>query len=155
MIFKDVFKLNLFKNSVLSITLACLATSSFANQNVIGGISLGSTRIIYPMDAKQVSLAIVNSNLKERFLINSWIEATDEKKSKDFLITPPLFVAEANTENTLRIVSLATNLPQDRESVFGSMSKLFLQLIKRIWLIKIFCSLQFYLESSCLSAPII
>ncbi|ENV32450.1 fimbria/pilus periplasmic chaperone [Acinetobacter gerneri] len=118
MIFKDVFKLNLFKNSVLSITLACLATSSFANQNVIGGISLGSTRIIYPMDAKQVSLAIVNSNLKERFLINSWIEATDEKKSKDFLITPPLFVAEANTENTLRIVSLATNLPQDRESVF-------------------------------------
>ncbi|SPL71301.1 fimbria/pilus periplasmic chaperone [Acinetobacter stercoris] len=111
-------KLNLFKNSVLSITLACLAPYSFADNNVIGGISLGATRVIYPMDAKQVSLPIVNSNNKERFLINSWVETSDEKKSKDFLITPPLFVAEANTENTLRIVSLASQLPQDRESVF-------------------------------------
>ncbi len=111
-------KLNLFRNSILSITLACLAPASFADQNVIGGISLGATRVIYPMDAKQVSLPIVNNNNKERFLINSWIETTDEKKSKEFLITPPLFVAEANSENTLRIVSLATQLPQDRESVF-------------------------------------
>ncbi|MBP0656444.1 fimbria/pilus periplasmic chaperone, partial [Mycobacterium tuberculosis] len=89
-----------------------------ANNNIIGGISLGATRVIYPTDAKQVSLAIVNSNNKERFLINSWIENNLDEKSKDFLITPPLFVAEANSENTLRIVNVATNLPQDRESVF-------------------------------------
>ncbi|MFW1957058.1 fimbria/pilus periplasmic chaperone [Acinetobacter guillouiae] len=111
-------KLNLFKNGVLSITLACLASTSLANNNIIGGISLGATRVIYPTDAKQVSLAIVNSNNKERFLINSWIENNLDEKSKDFLITPPLFVAEANSENTLRIVNVATNLPQDRESVF-------------------------------------
>ncbi|KAF1026084.1 MAG: putative fimbrial chaperone SfmC [Acinetobacter bereziniae] len=34
------------------------------------------------------------------------------------MVTPPLFVAEPATENTLRIVNLTTNLPQDRESVF-------------------------------------
>lgn len=110
--------LNLFKQGLLGITLACMATTSFANTNSSGGISLGSTRVIYPTDAKQVSLPIINSNSKERFLINAWVEDTTENKSKDFLITPPLFVAEANAENTLRIINVAPNLPQDRESVF-------------------------------------
>lgn len=41
-----------------------------------------------------------------------------EKKAKDFIITPPLFVAEAKAENTLRIINVATDLPQDRESVY-------------------------------------
>lgn len=111
-------KLNLFKNGVLSLTLASLASISFADNNNFGGISLGATRVIYPMDAKQVSLSIINSNHKERFLINSWIESSAEEKTKNFLITPPLFVAEINTENTLRIINVTTNLAQDRESVF-------------------------------------
>lgn len=109
---------NLLKKGILNITLACLASSSFANNDGFGGISLGSTRVIYPADAKQISLAIINSNNKERFLINAWIENSLDQKSKDFLITPPLFVAEAKTENTLRIVNLSPNQAQDRESVF-------------------------------------
>lgn len=109
--------LNLFKQGFLSITLTCLVSSSFADDGV-GGISLGATRVIYPSDAKQISLPVINSNSKARFLINSWIENSSDEKSKDILITPPLFVAEANTENTLRIINVAANLPQDRESVF-------------------------------------
>lgn len=32
-----------------------------------GGIALGATRVIYPADAKQTSLAITNSNKQERY----------------------------------------------------------------------------------------
>ncbi|BCX72819.1 MULTISPECIES: fimbria/pilus periplasmic chaperone [Acinetobacter] len=110
---------NLLKKGILNITLACLSSTGFANTDGLGGISLGSTRVIYPIDAKQVSLPIINSNNKERFLINAWVEDHRDNKTKDFLITPPLFVAEAKTENTLRIINVATSeFAQDRESVF-------------------------------------
>ncbi|ENV91982.1 fimbria/pilus periplasmic chaperone [Acinetobacter bereziniae] len=110
---------NLLKKGILNITLVCLSSTGFANTDGLGGISLGSTRVIYPVDSKQVSLPILNSNDKGRFLINAWVEDHNDKKSKDFLITPPLFVAEAKTENTLRIINIETSdLPQDRESVF-------------------------------------
>lgn len=111
---------NLFRKSLLllGLILSCLTTITYASNMAIGGVSLGVTRVIYPIEAKQVSLPVINHSKNDRYLINSWIESEYQKKSKDFLITPPLFVAEANTENTLRIVNVAHNLPLDRESVF-------------------------------------
>lgn len=111
----------LSKNAVLYLGLALssfLFQQTHADNNTLGGVSLGATRVIYPIEAKQVSLPIINHSQKDRYLINSWVEDSNEKKTKDFLITPPLFVAEANTENTLRIISIAPNLPDDRESVY-------------------------------------
>ena len=111
--------MNLLKKGLIALSLTIFSIVSFAYANdQVGGVSLGGTRVIYPIDAKQVSLPVINHSKKDRFLINSWIETDTQTKSKDFLVTPPLFVAEANTENTLRIVSLANNLPRDRESVF-------------------------------------
>ncbi|WP_151810803.1 fimbria/pilus periplasmic chaperone [Acinetobacter bereziniae] len=109
---------NLLKKGILNITLTCLAVSCFADNNGAGGVSVGATRVIYSSDKKQVSLPIVNSSSQDRYLINAWVEDTLEKKAKDFIITPPLFVAEAKAENTLRIINVATDLPQDRESVY-------------------------------------
>ncbi|WP_336932218.1 fimbria/pilus periplasmic chaperone [Acinetobacter bereziniae] len=109
---------NLLKKGILNITLICLASTSFANNNSIGGISVGATRVIYPVDTKQISLPIMNSSSKDRFLINAWVEDILEKKTNDFIITPPLFVAEAKAENTLRVINVAADLPQDRESVY-------------------------------------
>lgn len=111
---------NLFRNSfiALGLSLSCLNTVAYANNTAIGGVSLGLTRVIYPIEAKQVSLPVVNHSKSDRYLINSWIESDYKKKSKDFLITPPLFVAEPTTENTLRIVNVSNNFPLDRESVF-------------------------------------
>ena len=111
---------NVLKNSVirLSLMLCCFISVAHANTNTLGGVSLGVTRVIYPIDAKQMSLPVINHSQKDRYLINSWIENSREQKTKDFIITPPLFVAEAGTENTLRIVSVAAELAQDRESVF-------------------------------------
>lgn len=109
---------NLLKKGILNITLTCLAVSCFADNNGAGGVSVGATRVIYSSDKKQVSLPIVNSSSQDRYLINAWVEDTLEKKAKDFIITPPLFVAEAKAENTLRIINVSTDLPQDRESVY-------------------------------------
>ncbi|MDR0236899.1 fimbria/pilus periplasmic chaperone [Acinetobacter sp.] len=110
--------LSMFKNGVVGVALSCLASFSYAEGKAIGGVSLGATRVIYPVGAKQVSLSVINHSKKDRYLISSWVETQAEEKTKNFLVTPPLFVAEPATENTLRIVNLATNLPQDRESVF-------------------------------------
>ncbi len=83
-----------------------------------GGIALGATRVIYPADAKQTSLAITNSNKQERYLINAWVENDRGQKEKTFAVTPPLFVSEPDSENTLRIIYAGPALPADRESLF-------------------------------------
>ncbi|CAI1725049.1 Chaperone protein fimC precursor [Serratia fonticola] len=88
-----------------------------------GGVALGSTRVIYPADAKQVSLAITNSDENTRFLIQSWVEDANEKKTTDFILTPPLFVSKPKGENTLRIMYVGGELPKDRESVYWLNSK--------------------------------
>lgn len=110
---------SIFRKSILGLGLISSLFASYAYaDNALGGVSLGATRIIYPIDAKQVSLPVINHGKKDRYLINSWAEDKNDQKTKDFIITPPLFVAEANTENTLRVINVATTLPNDRESVY-------------------------------------
>ena len=95
-----------------------LALFSAASVQAAGGIALGATRVIYPADAKQTSLSISNSDTKERYLVNSWIENSAGAKEKSFVVTPPLFVSEPKSENTLRIIYAGEPLPKDRESLF-------------------------------------
>lgn len=104
-----------FIKSGLIIFIALI--SSFSAQ-AAGGIALGATRVIYPADAKQTSLAISNSDSKERYLVNSWVENSAGVKEKTFVVTPPLFVSEPKSENTLRIIYAGQPLPTDRESLF-------------------------------------
>ena len=92
-----------------------------ASAHAAGGIALGATRIIYPADAKQTAVWIRNSHTNERFLVNSWIENSSGVKEKSFIITPPLFVSEPKSENTLRIIYTGPPLAADRElSAFWS-----------------------------------
>lgn len=86
--------------------------------NAAGGIALGATRVIYPAGDKQTSLSISNSDGKARFLVNSWVENSRGEKEKTFVVTPPLFVSEPESENTLRIIYAGQPLPDDRESLF-------------------------------------
>ncbi|HCR1927732.1 fimbria/pilus periplasmic chaperone, partial [Enterobacter roggenkampii] len=105
-----LIKPGLFLSFILMMVSACA--------NASGGIALGATRVIYPADAKQTSLAITNSNKQERYLINAWIENANGQKEKTFAVTPPLFVSEPDSENTLRIIYAGPALPADRESLF-------------------------------------
>ncbi|HEY2452646.1 MAG TPA: type 1 fimbria chaperone FimC [Scandinavium sp.] len=101
-----------------TILLSLLLLTGVLPAQAAGGIALGATRVIYPADAKQTSLALSNSNKQERYLINAWIENTTGQKEKTFVITPPLFVSEPNSENTLRIIYAGPVLATDRESLF-------------------------------------
>lgn len=84
-----------------------------------GGVVLGATRIVYPQDNKQVSLAVTNTDEKAIFLIQSWVADQDGKKTSDFVVTPPLFKLMPKKENTLRIIYAgAKPLPTDRETVY-------------------------------------
>ncbi|MFV8908201.1 fimbria/pilus periplasmic chaperone [Serratia fonticola] len=83
-----------------------------------GGIALGSTRVVYPADARQVSLAVNNSDEHNRYLIQTWVESESGKKTDDFIVTPPLFVSKPKSENTLRIIYSGEKLPQDRETLY-------------------------------------
>lgn len=105
----------IFKSGVAA--MLCLLVASFTAQ-ASGGIALGATRVIYPADAKQISLSINNSDGKERYLVNSWVENNLGAKDKSFIVTPPLFVSEPASENKLRIIYVGPPLPSDRESIF-------------------------------------
>ena len=88
-----------------------------------GGVSLGATRVIYPMNAKQTSLAVINNDKNNRYLIQSWVEDSKGKKSDDFILTPPLFVSKPQGENTLRIMYSGKGLPTDKETAYWLNSK--------------------------------
>ncbi len=107
---------NIFIRFARAISLLFLITSM--NAQAAGGVALGATRVIYPAEAKQTSLAITNSNKQERYLINAWIENERGQKEKTFAVTPPLFVSEPDSENTLRIIYAGPALPTDRETLF-------------------------------------
>lgn len=102
------------------LALALVAATSFGVVNrACAGVALGTTRVIYPANQKQVSLGISNNDNKSTFLIQSWVENATGTKDNRFVITPPLFVIKGKRENSLRIID-GTNhsLPQDKETLF-------------------------------------
>ena len=83
-----------------------------------GGVALGSTRLIYNANDRQTSLPVINSDAQHVFLLQSWIEDVNGKRSGDFAITPPLFVIKPSSENTLRLIHVGAPLPTDRETAY-------------------------------------
>lgn len=88
-----------------------------------GGITLNTTRVIYPLDAKQTSVSVRNTSDKNAFLVQSWVEDSQGNKTRDFIITPPLYTSRAGNENMLRLIRSGGDLPRDRESLYYFNSK--------------------------------
>lgn len=101
-----------------SVQLICVSLMLVNTAFAAGGIALGATRLIYEQDKKQASIAIVNTTTDKRFLVNSWLEDADAKKIDSVIATPPMFVSEAKSENSLRVLNTNTNLPTDRETLY-------------------------------------
>lgn len=118
-----MLKLILLQKKLIKIIFASALIMSGANSAVAGGILLGATRVIYTQGDKQATLAIKNTDEKLRYLIQSWVEDKNGKKTSDFIITPPLFVSNAKGESTLRIVYVGADLPKDKETVYYLNSK--------------------------------
>jgi P pilus assembly chaperone PapD len=83
---------------------------------------VGSTRVIYQSKEKEANLSLSNSGEDGvPYLVQSWVSAFDnrDESADEFIITPPLFRLDANSQNILRIIATnAQNLPVDKESLF-------------------------------------
>ncbi len=89
--------------SLTAILLSC--SSAWAAGK--GGIGLAATRLVYSEGEEQISLGVRNTSPDVPYLIQSWVMTPDNKKSADFIITPPLFVLNPANENLLRIMYIA------------------------------------------------
>ncbi len=95
-----------------------IAGSLLITSTAQAGVVIGGTRLVYDAGKKESSLGINNPD-KTPYLIQSWVEMSDNSTEKaPFIITPPLFRLDAGVKNTLRIIHTGKNLPEDKESLF-------------------------------------
>lgn len=107
--------LSLRKSLIPLLIMACCLSSA---QVSAGGIVLGGTRVIYPADQKQVSLSVRNTSEQTRFMVQTWAEDAQGKKTNDFVVTPPLYVSNPGNENNLRLMYAGLPAPKDRETIY-------------------------------------
>ncbi|HCR1139899.1 TPA: fimbria/pilus periplasmic chaperone [Klebsiella aerogenes] len=84
-------------------------------------IVITGTRVIYPSDAREVSVKISNKG-KSPVLIQSWLDKGDTSAKPDqiklpFTLTPPINRVEPGNGQTLRIRALPNNFPTNKETV--------------------------------------
>ncbi|MBC3252455.1 fimbria/pilus periplasmic chaperone [Serratia fonticola] len=101
-------------SALLLLMMGLVSLSAFAD----GGIVLGGTRLVYPAGQKQISLSVRNTSPQSGFLVQSWVENANGKKTNDFVVTPPLFVSNAGDENVLRLMYVGATVPTDRETLY-------------------------------------
>ncbi|MDQ8935287.1 fimbrial biogenesis chaperone [Acinetobacter rudis] len=100
-----------------ALSTAVMATSSHAE------IILHGTRVIYPSDAREVTLQLSNNGTKPS-LVQAWIDEGDPQSTPDqskvpFMISPPIARVEAERSQTLRITALpqAAQFNKNQETV--------------------------------------
>lgn len=87
-------------------------------------IILHGTRVIYPAEAREVTLQLSNTGAAPS-LIQAWIDEGDPKSTPDqskapFIITPPISRVNTNKGQALRITALpnAASLSKTQETLF-------------------------------------
>jgi chaperone protein EcpD len=101
----------------MAVTVAGVLTTQ-----AIASVVITGTRVIYPSDAKEVSVKLNNMG-KGPVLIQNWIDKGDadakpESIKVPFILTPPMNRVDPNKGQTLRISYAGGMLPMDKESVF-------------------------------------
>ncbi|AHE68542.1 fimbrial assembly chaperone [Enterobacter ludwigii] len=110
--------------ALLALCLFCvLPVFSQANAaDSSGGVSLGSTRVIFS-PGKGDAWITMNNTSTTPFLVQSWVDASsaqspqDKSQDKKFIVTPPLYRQEQGSTR-LRIVPVAAGFDKSKESVF-------------------------------------
>nr|WP_267483615.1 molecular chaperone [Photorhabdus aegyptia] len=82
------------------------------------GISLNKTRVIFTQGERAQTLTVVNTT-PQAWLVQVRITGDQAKTAPAFVVTPPLFRLEANSQNSLRILPTfnLSPFPVDRESL--------------------------------------
>lgn len=86
----------------------------------MAGIVVGGTRVIFPGNAPDATISVYNKETTLPYLIQVWVDPfnKDDKSKPPFTAIPPVSRLEPGQEKVLRIVKVAGELPNDRESVF-------------------------------------
>lgn len=110
------FKSPLFKTALL----ACFVPFTATNAEII----IHGTRVIFPSDAREITLQVSNNGNKPA-LVQAWIDEGDAKSTPDqsqapFMITPPISRVDSQKGQTLRISALprTANLSQTQETLY-------------------------------------
>lgn len=111
------------KPGIFTALRAALLLVILVTDQVIAGVVITGTRVIYPAGDREVSVKINNKG-NMPVLIQAWVDDGQENASPEtirvpFLITPPMNRIDAGKGQTLRLSYTDSHtLPSDRESVF-------------------------------------
>lgn len=107
-------------NFLLGLAMSSAVIASHTHAEII----LHGTRVIYPSDAREITLQISNNGSKPS-LVQAWIDEGDAKSTPDqskvpFMITPPISRVDPNKSQSLRITALpnAAQLNQTQETIY-------------------------------------
>jgi chaperone protein EcpD len=95
---------------------------ALAAGTVQASVIIGGTRVVYPLDQREVTVKLTNDSVNAS-LVQVWIDEGDAKQKPadskaPFVITPPIFRMDAGKGQTLRVIFSGAALPQDRESLY-------------------------------------
>ncbi|AOA59492.1 fimbrial biogenesis chaperone [Acinetobacter larvae] len=100
-----------------------LSLAVLLSQSLYAGVTIDGTRVIFPSNAKSVSVQLRNG-LNTPALVQTWIDDGDVNRIPaadqiPFVLTPPLSRVEPNKGQIIRIIPTGSpSLAQDRESLF-------------------------------------
>lgn len=107
-------------NRHITLPRLCLAAALLlgcALQQTYAAINLGTTRVIF--EGKKREASIPAKNISDApYLLQSWVDAGENKLQTPFFVNPPLSRLDPGKENILRVQRTSDDLPQDRESIF-------------------------------------
>lgn len=107
---------------LLLLLFALLSAAHFAQASVV----ITGTRVIYPADQREVNIQLTNNGTSPA-LVQAWVDPYTEPgqpktevKEQDipFVLSPPVFRINPKEGQSIRLMYVGNELPQDRESVF-------------------------------------
>ena len=103
--------------SITLIFSALILLSTYAQAS----LTVDRTRVIYEAEKPGVSVVVENTDAKDPFLLQTWLESSKGKKITEPLVALPLLQRiEPGQKKQIRINSVneTAQLPQDRETLF-------------------------------------
>lgn len=95
----------------------------FCSQDVIAGVSITGTRIIFPSNQQSVTVQL-NNTVERPALVQAWLDDGDPRQIPEaekipFIVMPPLTKISANRGQMIRLIAKDTTLlKQDRENLY-------------------------------------
>lgn len=97
--------------------LSLFTTFSTVSTAAYAGVVIGGTRLIYDGAQKESTISVTNPD-KSPYLIQSWVEQENSTQKAPFIVTPPLFRLDGDSQNVLRVIRTGNKLSEQKESLY-------------------------------------